>query len=387
MRYVVAMLAFLLCTGAHSQATLKIGYISTLSGPLGGLGTEIRDGFTLGIKHSDGKLGGLAVQMFVGDDQASGDAGRQLLDRYIKGERVHLITGVLASNVHVALGAAAFAARVPYVIPNGGPSQFAGEGCNAFLSSVAWQNDASHEAAGHYATSKGLNNVYLLAANYPAGQDALTGFKRFYKGKVANETYTKLGQLDYATELAQIRAAKPETLYVFLPGGTGMSFIRQFVASGLSKDIALLLPGFSADQDTIPAVGDSLLGVFNSAHWSPDLDNPENKRFVDEFQKEYKRLPSLFAAQGYDAARLIDAAVRSLNGKVEDRAALAKALRTAKYGSVRGSYTVNVNGYPVQDYYLRVVIKDASGRITNRTMGKIFENHKDAYFTACKQGS
>jgi len=387
MRYVVAILAFLLCTGVHAQATLKVGYISTLSGPLSGLGTEIRDGFNLGVKHSDGKLGGLAVQMFVGDDQASGDVGRQLLDRYIKGERVHLITGVLASNVHVALGAAAFAARVPYVIPNGGPSQFAGQGCSPFLSSVAWQNDAYHEAAGQYATSKRLDNVYLLAANYPAGQDALNGFKRFYKGKVAKEVYTKLGQLDYAAELAQIRAAKPETLYVFLPGGTGMSFTRQFVASGLSKDVSLLLPGFSADQDTIPAVGDSLLGVFNSGHWAPDFDNPENKRFVDEFQKEYKRMPSLFASQGYDAARLIDAAVRSLNGKVEDRATLANALRTAKYRSVRGSYTVNVNGYPIQDYYLRVVMKDASGRITNRTMGKIFENHKDAYHMACKKGS
>lgn len=387
MRYVVAMLAFLLCTGVHAQPTLKIGYISTMSGPLSGLGTEIRDGFNLGLKHAGGKLGGLAVQMFVGDDQASGDVGRQLLDRYVKGERVHLITGVLASNVHVALGAAAFAARVPYVIPNGGPSQFAGQGCSPFLSSVAWQNDAYHEAAGQYATTKRMDNVYLLAANYPAGQDALNGFKRFYKGKVANEVYTKLGQLDYATELAQIRAAKPETLYVFLPGGTGMSFIRQFVASGLSKDLALLLPGFSADQDTIPAVGDSLLGVFNSGHWAPDFDNPENKRFVEEFQAEYKRMPSLFASQGYDAARLIDAAVRSLNGKIEDRATLASALRTAKYRSVRGPYTINVNGYPVQDYYLRVVMKDASGRITNRTMSKIFENHKDAYYTACKTGS
>jgi len=387
MRYVVAILAFLLCTGAQAQAVLKIGYISTMSGPLGGLGVEVRDGFNLGLKHSGGKFGGLEVKMFVGDDQANGDVGRQLIDRFIKGERVHLITGVLASNVHVAVGPAAFAARVPYVIPNGGPSQFAGEGCSPFLSSTAWQNDAYHEAAGQYATTKGLKNVYLLAANYPAGQDALKGFKRFYKGKVVSETYTKLGQLDYATELAQIRAAKPETLYVFLPGGTGIAFIRQFVASGLSKDVSLLLPGFSADQDVIPAVGDSLLGVFNSAHWSPDFDNAENKRFVDEFQKEYKRLPSSYAAQAYDAARLIDAAVRSLKGKIEDPAALAKALRTVKYGSVRGSYTVNVNGYPVQDYYLRVVTKDASGRITNRTMGKIFDNHKDAYYTACKKAS
>ena len=222
-----------------------------------------------------------------------------------------------------------------------------------------------------------------MAPNYPAGQDALTGFKRFYKGKIADEVYVKLGQLDFAAELAQLRAAKPEAVYVFFPGGMGINFIKQFVAAGLSKDVTLVLPGFSADQDIIPAVGEPMLGLMNTAHWAPDLDNAENKRFVADFETDFKRIPSVYAAQGYDTAMLIDAAVRAVKGKVEDREAVMKALKSVKARSVRGAYRINNNGFPVQNYYLRVIGKDAKGRIINKTIGTIFTAHADAYAKEC----
>jgi branched-chain amino acid transport system substrate-binding protein len=222
-----------------------------------------------------------------------------------------------------------------------------------------------------------------MAPNYPAGKDALTGFKRFYKGKIADEVYVKLGQLDFAAELAQVRAAKPEAVYVFMPGGMGINFVKQFVAAGLSKDSVLILPGFSADQDIIPAVGDAMLGLFNTSHWSPDMDNPENLRFVADFEKDYKRMPSVYAAQGYDAALMMDTAVRAVKGKVEDREALMKALKTVKAKSVRGDYKINNNGFPIQNYYLRVIGKDAQGRIVNKNLGTVFTNHADAYAKEC----
>jgi branched-chain amino acid transport system substrate-binding protein len=376
--------AMLVAAGPLSAADrVKVGLVTTLSGPAGAPGIDVRDGFNLALKHLGGKLGGLPVEIQTADDAFNPETGKQAVDRFVKRDRVDLITGIIYSNILLAAAPVAFDAKVPYVSANAGPSQLAGKGCSPWFVSSAWQNDGYHEAAGQHATNKGYKSTYLMAPNYPAGKDALTGFKRFYKGKIADEVYVKLGQLDFAAELAQVRAAKPEAVYVFMPGGMGINFVKQFVAAGLSKDSVLILPGFSADQDIIPAVGDSMLGLFNTAHWSPDLDYAENKRFVEDFEKDYKRMPSNYAAQGYDAAMMMDAAVRAVKGKVEDREALMKALKTVKAKSVRGDYKINNNGFPIQNYYLRVIGKDAQGRIVNKNLGTVFTNHADAYAKEC----
>jgi branched-chain amino acid transport system substrate-binding protein len=237
---------------------------------------------------------------------------------------------------------------------------------------------------GKHVQDKGFKKVGLIAPNYPAGKDALNGFKRFYKGEVALETYTALNQLDYGAELSRLRASKPDAVYIFLPGGLGINFIKQFVGAGLSKDMTLFGPGFSADEDVIKAVGEPMLGMFNASHWAHDLDNAANKKFVAAFEKEYGRLPSLYASQGYDAARLIDAAVGELKGKLDDKAAVRKALASAKFESVRGPFKFNTNQFPVQDYHMRLITKDGKGRITNRTLGPVFKAHADAYAASCK---
>jgi branched-chain amino acid transport system substrate-binding protein len=294
------------------------------------------------------------------------------------------MTGVVFSNIMLAALPEAIDNNVIYISPNAAPSSMAGKDCNPLFFAASWPNDAYHEAAGAFANQRGMKNAYLLAPNYQAGKDSLAGFKRTFKGKIIGETYTKLGQLDYAAELAEIRAAKPQTLYIFLPGGMGINFIKQFVGSGLSKDVVLLLPGFSADQDVIRAVGAPMAGLFNTAHWSPDLDNAANRKFVAEFEKEYKRLPTLYASQGYDTALLIDAAVRGVKGKVEDRKALRQALRTAKFDSVRGAFRFNRNQYPIQNYYVRTVGSDGKGGWINKSFNEpILKDHGDAYVQQC----
>lgn len=373
-----------LLPAAQAADKLKVGFLSTLSGPGAGLGVDIRDGFALGLKHSGGKLGGLPVEVVTADDQQNPEVAKQSAERLLKRDKVDFMTGIVFSNIMLAVGPAVFDAKVPYISANAGPSQYAGEQCNPYFFNVAWQNDNLHEAVGKTVTEKGFKKLVLLAPNYPAGKDAMTGFKRYYKGAVVEEIYTKLGQLDYAAELAQARAARPDAMYIFLPGGMGINFIKQFVGAGLSKDVTLFGPGFSADEDVIKAVGEPMLGMFNSSHWAHDLDNVANKKFVADFAKDYGRLPSLYASQGYDAALLMNAAVRDVKGKVEDKAALLKAIQAARFESVRGAFKFNRNHYPVQDYYLRVITKDGQGRVTNRTLGKIFSEHQDAYVGACK---
>jgi branched-chain amino acid transport system substrate-binding protein len=388
-RSLIALSLGLACASGFAQndAPVKVGLLSTLSGPGAGLGVDIRDGFQLAVKLSGGKFAGKSVDLIVADDQASPDVGRQTADRLVKRDKVDFMTGIVFSNVMLAVGAPTFQSKTFYISANAGPSQYAGEQCNPYFFSASYQNDNMHEAVGKVVTDKGFKKVALIAPNYPAGKDAIAGFKRFFKGEVASETYTTLNQLDYGTELSKLRATKPDAVYIFLPGGMGINFIKQFVGAGLSKDITLFGPGFSGDEDVIKAVGDPMLGMFNTSQWGHDMDNAANKKFVAEFEKAYGRLPTLYAAQGFDAARLIEAAVRDSKGKLDDKVAVRKALEAAKFDSVRGAFKFNSNHFPIQDYYLRVITKDAKGRVTNRTLGTVFKAHSDAYAASCKMPS
>ncbi len=336
------------------------------------------------MKLNGGKLGGLPAEVIVNDDQFKPDVARQLFERNVKRDKVDFMTGVVFSNIMLAALPEALDNKMIYISPNAAPSSMAGKDCNPLFFAVSWPNDAYHEAAGAFANQRELKNAYLLAPNYQAGKDSLAGFKRTFKGAIAGENYTKLGQLDYAAELAEIRAAKPQALYIFLPGGMGINFIKQFVGAGLGKDIQLVLPGFSADQDIITPVGAAMSGLFNTAHWSPDFANAANQKFMAEFQNEYKRVPSVFASQGYDAALLINAAVRDVKGKLEDQDAVRKALRAAKFDSVRGPFKFNTNQYPIQNYFVRTVGSDGKGGLINRSFSEpILKNHGDAYVQMC----
>src|SRR5512134_75316 len=382
---VLAAAALFACN-IHAANELKIGYLSTLSGPAGAIGVEIRDGFNLALKMAGGKLGGLPTEVVFADDTLNPETGKQLAERLIKRDRVNLMTGVVFSNVMLAVWPTIQAGKIFYIAANSTPTRISGEGCNPYFISAAWPNEGHHEAAGHYAKSKGYKNVYLIAPNYPAGKDATTGFKRGFGGTISAEVYTKLNQLDYSAELAQIRAAKPAALYAFLPGGMGINFIKQFVAAGLSSEVPLVVPGFVSDQDIVRAVGDPMLGIFDTAHWSYDLDNDANRKFVSAFEKEYNRIPSVFAEQGYTTALLIDTAVRSVKGKIEDEKGFHKALMAApaRFKSPRGDWKFAPNGTPVQDYYLRVLAKDNQGRIVNKKIGTVMNAHVDFWAKECK---
>ncbi|HEX9431753.1 MAG TPA: ABC transporter substrate-binding protein [Burkholderiales bacterium] len=384
MRAIILGVALAATMAVQAADKVKIGFISTLSGPNAAIGSDIRDGFNLAIKLNGGKLGGLPVEVLVGDDQLKPENAKQLAERYLRLDKVDFITGVVFSNIVVAVAPDALASKVFFISPNAGPAQYTGAQCDPFFFAASWPSEAYSEAAGQYVTSKGIKNVLFLAPNYVGGQDAATGFKRYYKGKLVDEMYTKLGQLDYAAELSQIRAKQPEALYVFLPGGMGVNFIKQFVAAGMSRDIQLIVPLWGSDQDIIRAVGEPMLGLFSVGHWSIDLDNAANKKFVPAFEAEYKRLPTGYAASGYDTALLMDSGIRRVKGKIEDKDALRNALRAADFKSVRGDFKFNRNQFPVQNYYLQVVGKGADGRIMHKTIGTVLTNRGDAYVDQCK---
>ncbi len=362
---------------------IKIGMITTLSGGGSGLGIAVRDGFKLAIDQEGGSLGGHPVELMIQDDARKPDKAKQIADRFMKKDKVHIMTGIIWSNLAITVVPKVVRDGVFYISPNAGPSLLAGKGCHENYFNVAWQNDNLHEAMGQYVKDKNFKNVFILAPNYPAGKDSLRGFKRYYKGKPVAEVYTKLGQKDYAAEIAAIRSAKPDAVFFFLPGGMGISFIKQYNQAGLTKEIPLFGPAFSFDQTILSAVGNAALGVMNSSQWNKDINNPANKRFIVDFKKAYGRLPSLYASQGYDAARLIASAIKAVGGDMSNQDAFREALRKADFDSVRGPFKFGPNHHPVQDVYIREVVIE-EGVLTNRIVTKAFSEHSDAYVGECK---
>ena len=360
-------------SGANAEP-VKVGMITTLSGGGAGLGIDVRDGFMLAVKQS----GNEDLEVVIEDDQQKPDIAVQLADKMIQSDKVDVLTGIIWSNLAMAVVPAATAQGKFYLSPNAGPSALAGKGCHPNYFNVAWQNDNLHEAAGAYANFEGLKNSFLLAPNYPAGQDALTGYKRMYKGDLAGEIYTKLGQTDYAAEIAQIRASGADSVYFFLPGGMGISFLKQYKDSGV--DLPVIGPAFSFDQGILQAVGDAALGVKNTSQWSKDIDNPVNKAFVESFQAEYGRLPSLYASQGFDTANLLLSAMAKAD--VADADAFRAALEEADFKSTRGNFKFGPNHHPIQDIYVREVIKEGDV-YTNKIIGKALTSHADAYWSEC----
>lgn len=322
---------------AMAAEPVKIGMVTTLSTKAGYLGEEIRDGFKLAIAQENGTLGGVPVELIVEDDEAKPEKGKQL----------------------------------------------AGKGCHPNYFSVAYQNDNPDEVVGQYVTEAGHKTTYLLAPNYPAGKDHLAGFKRYYKGQIAAEVYTKLDQSDYAAEIAAIRAAKPEAVYFFLPGGMGINFVKQYSQAGLIGTIPLYGPAFSFDERILKAVGAAALGVKNGSHWAHDLDNPANKQFVAAYRQAYGNTPTLYASQGYDTARLLASALKAVGGDLTRIDEFRAALKKAEFESTRGNFAFGNNQHPIHDMYIREVIKTPSGDYTNKTVKKVFTNHVDAFAGEC----
>ncbi len=377
-----SLLASFLVLSVPVQASVKIGMITTLTTKAGYLGEDIRDGFKLAIEQEGGKLGGVDVELMVEDDGRKPGKGRQIAERFIKSDKVKIMTGIVFSNVAMAVVPKVVKDDVFYISPNAGPSALAGKGCHQNYFNAAWQNDNLHEVMGQYVNDAGFKSAYILAPNYPAGKDALAGFKRYYKGSIAGEVYTKLGQSDYAAELANLRAAKPDAVFFFLPGGMGINFLKQYAQAGLNKTIPVFGPAFSFDARILKAVGDAAVGVLNGSQWNQDLDNAANQQFVTAFKQKYNRMPTLYASQGYDTARLIASALKATGGKPDNMAAFRAALKKADFDSVRGKFRFGANHHPVQDIYVREVVKDDTG-IHNKTLKKVFTDHVDAYAEQC----
>jgi len=370
-------------TTAWAADKIKVGFLATASGgPTTGPSKDVRAGFDLAIKQLGGKLGGLPVEVVSGDDQASPDVGKQAFDRMVKRDKIDVVTGVVASGVIYAIAPQAAQQQVFFINSNVGPRDFVAEKCNAFYFNTGWHIESANEALGKYLATLGLKKIFVIAAGVPVGREHIEAFKRTYGAPLASEIYYKPQTLDFSAELAQIRAAKPDAVYAFAFGPLSVNFVKQYAQAGL-KDIPLFGPAPLADEDSIPAGGDAMVGVTTAGHWNFDLAHDTNKKFVAAFQMEYGKDATLASEQGYTTAMVLDAAVKAVGGKIEDKQAFRKALESVSFEAPRGPFKFNVDHSPVQNIYLRKVFKSDKGDLVNRTQKMIAAGHSVRGASTC----
>jgi len=359
---------------------VKVGFIVTLTGGGGIIGKPMKNAFELGMEHVGGRLGGMETEVIYGDDKRKPDVAKQLVNKMIKKDRVHFITGIIWSNLLVAIHGPVTRSNTFLISSNAGAGAVAGKRCSKDFFNVSFQNDVMPEGMGKYMTDKKINNVYAMSPNYQAGKDMIKGFKRMYKGNIVGEVYTKLGQKDYQAEISALRAANPSAVFIFLPGGMGINFIKQYAQAGLSKKIPLYSV-YSVDALTLPALKDAAVGTFGVQHWSPDLGNSVNRRFVETYRKKYGKTPAFYAAQAYDTVMFLDNAIRKAGG-VGDRDKLRTAMRAGDFPNTRGTFKFNNNHFPIQNVYLREAVND-NGNYVTKTLGVVLSAHGDAYAKDC----
>src|SRR3954451_2743226 len=382
-KHLAAAAVAFLCGPAFAADNVKIGFVTTLSGPAGVIGKHMKDSADLALSMLGGKIGGLPAQIGYGDDQQKPEVGRQVPDEMLKRDKVDFLTGIIWSNVLLAVYQPVIQSGTILISANAGPHEIAGDKCAANFFSASWQNDQTPEAMGKFMDDQKMSDIYLIAPDYAAGRDMISGFKRFFKGKVTAEIYTKFGQSDYQVELSQIRDANPKAVFVFLPGGMGIQFVKQYAQSGLREKLPLY-SAFTVDETTLPAIGDAAEGNYEVGFWSPDLDNPRNKEFIAAFRQKYSYLPSFYGAQSFDAIAMIDRAVGAVKGDLADKKGMIAALEKADFPSVRGKFKYNTNHFPIENFYLLRIAKDSDGTFVRKIDKTVFADHADAYAGECK---
>jgi len=368
---------------AGAQQPVKIGFVSTFSGPTAVIGNDMRNSFELALDHLGRKMGGKPVEVIYEDDQQKPEVGVQKSQKLVESDKVDFVVGYIWSNVLLASLKPVVDSQTFLISANAGPSQIAGEQCSPYFFSTSWQNDQTPQAMGTYMTQKGVKTAFLIGPNYAAGKDMLTGVRTTFKGQVIGEELTKWpDQLDFSTELSKVRAAKPEAVFVFYPGAAGVQFLTQYAQSGLKGQIPLYT-AFTVDAITLPLQKDLALGVPGAQQWVNDLPNDANKKFVADFRAKHKNYPSFYGAQSYDAANFVNSAVVAVNGDLTKKDAMRAEMRKANYASVRGPYKYGNNHFPIQNFYLQDVVKDAQGNLTLKTEATIVKDSQDQFHEKC----
>jgi len=389
-KFLLLASACLMAIGSAVAAEkVKIGFVTTITTPAGVIGKDMVDAVNLAMEDIGGKMAGLDVELIVEDDGFKPAIGKQKTDKLVKQDKVQFVTGFIWSHVLLASQKSALGAGKFLISSNAGPSQMAGKLCHKNFFSTSWQNDQTPMAMGEVLNLNNVKSLYVMAPNYAAGKNMVAGVTRTFKGKIVGKDLTKWGkdaQLDFSAELAKAKASGAEGIFVFYPGKAGGAFIKQYAQAGLQGKIPLYSV-FTVDSIALPKLQkanmNGVMGSVMTQFWAPDLDTPQNKKFVSGFKKKYGRYPSFYAAQSYDTIFLIKSAVEAVKGDLSNKDGMRAAMEKANFPSVRGKFSYGNNHFPIQNFYSREVVKDSDGVWTTSVREVVLKNHQDTYAKDC----
>jgi branched-chain amino acid transport system substrate-binding protein len=378
-----AVLALAAGPAMAQDKTVKIGFISTFSGPVAAIGNDMKNSFELALDQHGRKLGGLPVEVIYADDQLKPDVGLQKTQELIESNHVDFMVGYIWSNVMLASLKPLVDSKTMTVITNAGASPLAGELCSPYVFSTSWQNDQTPAAVGQYMNQKGVKTAFLLGPNYAAGKDMLAGVQSSFKGQIVGQELTRWpDQLDFSAELSKAREAKPDAIFAFYPGGAGVQFVTQYAQAGLKGQIPLYT-AFTIDDLSLPRLKDLAVGVPGAQEWVNDLPNDANKKYVADYKAKYGSSPSFYGAQTYDAVALIDSAVTAVKGDLTNKEGMRKEMEKADFKSVRGNFKFGNNHIPIQNFYLQDAVKNADGSYALKTVATIVKDDQDKFHDKC----
>ncbi len=378
-----AALALVAGPALAQQKTVKIGVISTFSGPPAAIGNDMKNSFELGLDHHGRKLGGLPVEVIYEDDQTKPEIGVQKTQKLIESDHVDFVVGYIWSNVVLASLKPLTDSKTMTVVTNAGASQLAGELCSPYVFSTSWNNDQTPASVGLYMNQKGVKSAFLIGPNYAAGKDMLAGVQSTFKGQIVGQELTRWpDQLDFSAELSKAREAKPDAIFAFYPGGAGVQFVTQYVQSGLKGQIPLYT-AFTVDDLSLPRLKDLAIGIPGAQEWVNDLPNDANKKFVTDYKAKYNSSPSFYGAQTYDAVGLIDSAITAVKGDLTNKEGMRKEMQKADFKSVRGPFKFGNNHIPIQNFYLQDAVKNADGTFALKTVATIVKDSQDTFHDKC----
>ena len=376
---------FVLFQACHVQAQnkIKVGFISAQSGPLNVLGLEQKRGVEIALDHLGGKFGSYPFEIVAADSKGNPSATVQEISRLIDKEKVDVIVGLSASNELVAGVKPISDAKVFFIGMNGGVAVNAGEQCSPYYFNAAFQNAQLTTGMGAFMSKQGVKKLYLIGADFEAGYEHTNAAKTGFKGEIVAQQFTPLTQLDFAADIAKIRASGADGVFAFYPGGLGIAFMRQWAQAGLVGKIPVFSNIALTEPTAFQAQGKSVLGTYVSTVYFAGIDNPTNKQFVQDFKAKFGRDPASYAGLAYDAMMLLDSAVKEVKGNIKDEKAFRAALKKADFQSVRGSFAFSSNNHPIINTYLTMVDERSDGSLYLKPTAIIAEKSPDDFVKKC----
>ncbi|KAB7591377.1 ABC transporter substrate-binding protein [Verminephrobacter eiseniae] len=344
-------------TAGAQSAKLRVGLMLPYTGTYAQLGVAVENGVRMAIDQQGGKLGGREIEWFKVDDESEPSKAVENASKLVQRDKVQVLIGTVHSGVQMGIQKVARETGVLSLIPNAGAHAATRALCAPNVFRTSFTNAQITLALGPAMVARGHKKAVWITWKYAAGEEAFEGFKQSYPaagGSIIKELGLPFPNVEFQALLTEIAALQPDAVACFFAGGGAAKFIRDYAAAGLKDKIALYGSGFLT-EGVLDAAGPAADGIITTMHYSDSLDTPRNKQFRMEYAKTFRSQPDVYAMQGYDTGLLLVHGAKAVQGDMEAKPALYRALESAVIDSPRGRWTMSRAHNPVQDIYLRRV--------------------------------